>query len=162
MEAAPTRPHRRQIPPLAFGILVVVVFASAIGLGAVSGLWQTSGRTTAGGEQVAPQGESAAEVKGWMAIGDVATAWDVPLPDLLAAFNLPPATASSALVKDLESGPVLGDGAPGLARVASGAGTVMGSSACFSIPGRGPRERHEGRPVSRPGGPAPGPWPRCP
>ncbi len=103
MESAPTRPHRRRIPPVAFGILAVAVFAGAIGLGAVSGLWQTSGRTTAGGEQVAPQGETVSEVKGWMAVGDVATAWDVPLPDLLSAFNLPPDTAPSTPIKDLES-----------------------------------------------------------
>ena len=38
-----------------------------------------------------------------MAVGDVATAWDVPLAELLAAFALPADTPPSAALKDLES-----------------------------------------------------------
>ncbi len=54
-----------------------------------SGTFQTTGRTTAGGGRVAPQGESVAEIKGWMAIGDVASAWNVPLSEVLADFRPP-------------------------------------------------------------------------
>ena len=50
-----------------------------------------------------PQGESVAEVKGWMTIGDVAAAWETPLPELLAAFDLPAGTEPSTALKDLES-----------------------------------------------------------
>jgi hypothetical protein len=99
-----TRPAgRRRIPPLAYGLLVVAVFAGVIGIGMASGSIQTTGRTTAGGGQVAPQGESVTEIKGWMAIGDVAEAWSVPLPELLAAFDLPADTAPTTPLKDLES-----------------------------------------------------------
>jgi len=102
--ATPQRPaSRRRIPPLAYGALVVAVFAGVIGLGMASGTLQTTGRTTAGGERVAPRGETSSEVKGWMAVGDVATAWGVPLPDLLAAFALPVDTPPTTAVKDLES-----------------------------------------------------------
>jgi hypothetical protein len=94
---------RRRIPPVAYGLLVVAVFAGVIGIGMASGSFQTTGRTTAGGEQVAPQGESVTEIKGWMAIGDVADAWAVPLPELLAAFELPADTAATTPLKDLES-----------------------------------------------------------
>jgi hypothetical protein len=94
---------RRTIPPAAFGLLVIAVFAGVIGIGMASGTFLTSGRTTAGGERVAPQGENAAEIKGWMAIGDVADAWAVPLPEIVAAFGLPADTAPSAALKDLES-----------------------------------------------------------
>ena len=94
---------RRRIPPVAFGALVVAVFAGVIGLGMASGTFQTTGRTTAGGERVAPQGETSSEVKGWMSVGDVATAWGVPLPDLLAAFALPVDTPPATALKDLES-----------------------------------------------------------
>jgi hypothetical protein len=99
--ARPAR-HRR-IPPVAYGLLVVAVFAGAIGLGMASGTFQTSGRTTAGGERVAPQGETVTEIKGWMAVGDVAAAWNVPLPELLAAFALPADTPPATALKDLES-----------------------------------------------------------
>jgi len=96
------KPHRR-IPPVAYGLLVVVVFAGVIGIGMASGTFQTTGRTTAGGERVAPQGESVTEIKGWMAIGDVASAWSVPLPEILAAFDLPADTPPATALKDLES-----------------------------------------------------------
>lgn len=100
--AEPAAPRRR-VPPFAYGALVVAVFAGVIGLGMASGTFQTSGRTTAGGERVAPQGESVMEVKGWMAIGDVAAAWDAPLPEILAAFGLPADTPPATALKDLES-----------------------------------------------------------
>jgi hypothetical protein len=98
----PARP-RRQIPPIAYGLVVVAVFAGVIGIGMTSGTFQTTGRTTAGGGRVAPQGESVAEIKGWMAIGDVATAWSVPLPEVLAAFDLPADTPPATPLKELES-----------------------------------------------------------
>ncbi len=95
--------HRRRIPPVAYGLLVIAVFAGVIGIGMASGTLQTTGRTTSGGGRVAPQGESVAEVKGWMSVGDVAAAWSVPLPELLAAFDLPVDTEPSTALKDLES-----------------------------------------------------------
>lgn len=94
---------RRRIPQVAYGLLVVAVFAGVVGIGAASGTFQTSGQTTADGARVAPQGETTTEIKGWMAIGDVADAWSVPLPEMLAAFDLPADTAPSAALKDLES-----------------------------------------------------------
>jgi hypothetical protein len=100
----PQRPAgRRRIPPLAYGALVVGVFCGVIGLGMASGTFQTTGKTTASGERVAPQGETVTEIKGWMAVGDVATAWSVPLPELLAAFALPADTSPTTALKDLES-----------------------------------------------------------
>ena len=102
--ATPQRaPSRKRIPPVAYGLIVIAVFAGVIGIGMASGTFQTSGKTTAGGERVAPQGETVAEIKGWMAVGDVATAWSVPLPELLAAFELPADTAPATALKDLES-----------------------------------------------------------
>ena len=98
----PARPRRR-IPPVAYGLLVVAVFAGVIGIGMASGTFQTTGRTTAGGERVAPQGETVTEIKGWMAVGDVASAWNVPLPEILAAFGLPADTPPATPLKDLES-----------------------------------------------------------
>jgi len=102
--ATPQRPvSRRRIPPVAYGLVVIAVFAGVIGIGMASGTFQTQGKTTAGGERVAPQGETVSEIKGWMAIGDVATAWSVPLPELLTAFGLPADTAPDTALKDLES-----------------------------------------------------------
>lgn len=96
-------PARRRISPAAYGLLVVAVFAGVIGIGVAGGTFQTSGRTTVGGERVAPQGEVVTEIKGWMAIGDIATAWNVPLAEVLAAFELPADTPPATALKDLES-----------------------------------------------------------
>ena len=106
VDATTTTEHagpRRRIPPFAFGVLVIAVFAGVIGIGMASGTFQTTGRTTAGGGRVAPQGESVTEIKGWMAVGDVAAAWNVPLPEILAAFDLPADTPPATALKDLES-----------------------------------------------------------
>ena len=103
-EARPVPVRRgRRVPPALYAALVVGIFAGTIGVGAVTGTWQTSGRTEAGGGQVAPQGESVTEVKGWMAIGAVADAWAVPLDELLLALGLPADTDPETPLKDLES-----------------------------------------------------------
>ena len=96
-------PSRRRLPTVAYGLLVVAVFAGTIGIGMATGTFQTSGRTTGGGDQVVPVGETATEIKGWMTIGDIATAWKVPLAEVLTAFALPADTPPSTPVKELES-----------------------------------------------------------
>ena len=93
-----------RIPTGAYAVLIVGVFAGAIGIAAVGGFWQTTGRTTGDGQPVELDGGSVAAVKGWMAIGDVADAWDVPLGELLAGVGLPADTDAATPLKELESG----------------------------------------------------------
>lgn len=102
--ALPLRRRTVRLPLAAYALLIVAVFAGSVATAMATGAWQTSGRTTAGGERVAPQGVNVTEIKGWMAIGDVAAAWSVPLPELLLALGLPAETPPSAALKDLESG----------------------------------------------------------
>jgi hypothetical protein len=93
-----------RIHPVAFGALVLVVFFGTIGVAAATDAWTTTGRTAAGGGRVSLDADAApTEVKGWMAIGDVAEAFAVPLPDVLVAFGLPADTAPSTPLKELES-----------------------------------------------------------
>jgi hypothetical protein len=92
-----------RLRPALFGILVLVVFLGTVGVAAATGNWSTSGRTTGGGEDVTLSGGSVTEIKGWMAIGDVADAWHIPLAEILAAFDLPDDTPPSTALKDLES-----------------------------------------------------------
>ena len=93
-----------RIHPVAFGALVLVVFLGTIGVAAANGAWTTTGRTAAGGGRVSLDADSApSEVKGWMAIGDVAEAFAVPLADVLIEFGLPTDTAPSTPLKELES-----------------------------------------------------------
>ena len=112
------------VKPIAFGILTIALFAGTIGVTMASGTWQTTGRTSAGagadggggaasdtgsgtgsgaGAGSAPSGATSDDVKGWMAIGDVATASGAGLAEILAAFALPADTPPGTAVKDLES-----------------------------------------------------------
>jgi hypothetical protein len=102
---ARTNPVRRgrHLPNRLYALLVVTVFAGVIGASAATGVWQTSGRTTAGGGSVTLSGTATTEIKGWMTVGDIASAYGLALPDLLAAFALDPATPPTTAVKDLES-----------------------------------------------------------
>lgn len=92
-----------RIRPVFFGVLVLAIFLGTVGVAAASGNWATTGMTTGGGRDVTLSGISVTEIKGWMAIGDVADAWGVPLAEALAAFDLPADTAPSTPLKDLES-----------------------------------------------------------
>lgn len=99
-----------RIKPALYGILIVGTFAGTVAVAAAAGVWQTTGRTASGtgtgggaGSSAALIGQTTTEIKGWMAIGDVAAAWSIPLPEILAAFDLPPATPPTTALKDLES-----------------------------------------------------------
>ena len=105
-----------RVKPIAFGILVIAILAGTVGVAMAAGAWQTTGRTAVGGGGSGAgsgggggggddpqQGVTSGEVKGWMAIGDVAAAAGVDLPEMLAAFDLPADTPPETPLKELES-----------------------------------------------------------
>ena len=53
----------RHIPVGIYAVLVVAVFTGVIGASAAAGVWQTSGRTAAGGEAVTLTGTTTTEIK---------------------------------------------------------------------------------------------------
>ncbi|HEX5827675.1 MAG TPA: hypothetical protein VFY23_09155 [Candidatus Limnocylindrales bacterium] len=93
-----------RIRPAVFGALAIAIFFGAIGIAMAGGAWSTTGRTTSGGGRVElARGAAVTDVKGWMAVGDVADAYAIPLPELLDAFALPTDTKPSTPLKELES-----------------------------------------------------------
>ena len=110
-----------RVRPIAFGIITIALFAGTVGVTMATGAWQTTGRQGAssgggsgsvsgGGSDSVSGGGSGTEgsaavgdVKGWMAIGDVAKAAGIDLPEILAAFALPADTPPATALKDLES-----------------------------------------------------------
>lgn len=92
-----------KVNPYIYGLLVLVLFFGVIGGAKAAGSWSVSGKMTGGGEKVAPTGANVDEIKGWMTLNDVATAYNVPLAEILAAFSLPSDTPGSAQLKTLES-----------------------------------------------------------
>ena len=92
-----------RIKPFLYGVLVLALFFGVIGGAKAAGSWAVSGKLTGTGEKVQPTGANVEEIKGWMTLGDVSTAYKVPLPEILVAFDLPADTPGAAQLKSLES-----------------------------------------------------------
>jgi hypothetical protein len=92
-----------KIKPFLYGIVVLALFFGVIGGAKAAGMWSLSGKLTAAGEKVQPTGANVQEIKGWMTLADVSAAYQVPVPEILAAFELPSDTPGSTQLKSLES-----------------------------------------------------------
>ncbi len=92
-----------KINPFIYGALILVLFFGVIGGAKAAGVWSVSGKLTSSGEKALPTGTNPDEIKGWMTLDDVSKAYNVPVAEILAAFNLPADTPGSAQIKSLES-----------------------------------------------------------
>jgi hypothetical protein len=103
--AIPTTPQRWrsiQIRPSVYLAVVLVVFLGVIGAAQAAGWWSTTGRTTTDGVKIEITGTDPTEIKGWMTISDVLTAYHVPKADLYTRFGIPNDTPETAQLKSLE------------------------------------------------------------
>jgi hypothetical protein len=92
-----------RINPFVYGAVALAVFMGVI-LGAQQlGFWSTSGKVDTSGQSVQPSAGDTSSVKGWMTLAQVSTAYGVPVPEVLAAFDLPADTPPSTALKDLET-----------------------------------------------------------
>ena len=92
-----------KVNPFIYGALIVVLFFGVIGGAKATGNWASSGQVSGTGEKVQLTTANPDDLKGWMTLGDIATVFNVPLGELLAAFNLPADTPATTAVKDLET-----------------------------------------------------------
>jgi hypothetical protein len=92
-----------KVNPFVYGLLIVVLFFGVLGAAKAVGVWSLSGKLDASGEKIQPTGASVDEIKGWMTLDEVATAYTVPLAEILAAFELPVDTPGATQLKSLES-----------------------------------------------------------
>ena len=90
-----------KVNPFVYGLLVIVLFFGVIGGAKAAGVWSVSGKVTASGEKVAPTGANVDEIKGWMTLEAVSAAYNVPVAEILAAFNLPADTPGTAPINTL-------------------------------------------------------------
>jgi len=91
-----------KVNPFIYGVLILVLFFGVIGSAKAVGMWSVSGKLTASGEKAVTSGNPD-DIKGWMTLDDIATAYNVPLAEILAQFSLPAETPGSSQVKSLES-----------------------------------------------------------
>ena len=92
-----------KINPVVYGLVVLALFLGTIGAFRAAGVWSVSGKVSASGDKVSVDAADVNTIKGWMAVGDVAEAFNVPLAELLAHFELPADTDPATPVKELES-----------------------------------------------------------
>lgn len=103
--AIPTPPRRWRsirVPVTLYLAVVLAVFLGVIGAAQAAGWWSTSGRTTADGAAITVTGTGPAEVKGWMTIGDVLAAYNVPKAELYARYAIPDDVPETEQLKGLE------------------------------------------------------------
>lgn len=102
---APTRPPRWRtvhISLAAYAALVLILFLGVIGGARLAGVWSTSGKLTASGEQVQITGADPGEIKGWMTIEAVISAYHVPKEQFYAQFHIPADLPAATPLKDIE------------------------------------------------------------
>ena len=92
-----------KVNPFVYGLLIIVLFFGVLGGAKAAGIWSVSGKLTASGEKVAPTGANVDEIKGWMTLEAVSAAYNVPVAEILAAFNLPADTPGATPINTLES-----------------------------------------------------------
>lgn len=78
-----------------------VLFGTIEGSKAI-GFWTTSGRVTGTGEAVVLSGNDPLEIKGWMTLDQIATAYRVPLDGLKEGAGIPAAVPGSTELKQIE------------------------------------------------------------
>jgi hypothetical protein len=103
---APTRPQRWRsirVNLVVYAALVLVLFLGVIEAAKLAGIWSTSGKLTASGEQVQLTGTDPAEIKGWMTIEEVITAYKVPKEQFYAQFAIPADLPLDTPLKDIEA-----------------------------------------------------------
>ena len=86
-----------------YGFLAVALFLGVVFASNAAGIWSTSGKVTSTGEKVTATGASVDEIKGWMTLGEVAKAYNAPISEIAAAFELPADVSPEKAIKDLES-----------------------------------------------------------
>jgi hypothetical protein len=102
---APTQPPRWRsvrVNLAIYAALVLVLFLGVIESAKLAGVWSTSGKLTASGEQVQITGADPAEIKGWMTVDDVITAYRVPKEQFYAQFQIPADLPVTTPLKEIE------------------------------------------------------------
>jgi hypothetical protein len=102
METTSKRRLPAKVNHYVYGVMVLVIFMGVIIGAQLLGVWNTSGKVDSSGNPVTVTGKDPAEIKGWMVLQDIATAYNVPVEEIYAAFKLPADTPPNTAIKDLE------------------------------------------------------------
>lgn len=101
----PTQPPRWRsirVNLAVYAALMLVLFLGVIESAKLTGVWSTSGKLTTSGAQVQTTGTDPAEIKGWMTLDDVLTAYQVPKEQFYAQFHIPADLPVATPLKEIE------------------------------------------------------------
>lgn len=90
-----------RVNPYLYGALAVILLVGVVSAAQSAGFWSTDNKYTRTGEKVQADPTNVDTIKGWMTLGDISRTYRVPVEEILAAFNLPPDTPSTATLKSL-------------------------------------------------------------
>ena len=104
MVVAPTTQRWRSVTlsPYLYAALGMLILFGTIQVSQAIDLWTTSGRVTGAGEAVALTGNDPLEIKGWMTLDQIGTAYNVPTSELRAANGIPADVPDSTELKQVE------------------------------------------------------------
>ncbi len=92
-----------KVNPFVYGMIVLLVFFGIIIGFQRAGIWSTSGKVDSSGGKVQPSAGDVNSIKGWMTLDQVSTTFNIPVAEILSAFELPSDTPGTTALKDLES-----------------------------------------------------------
>lgn len=96
---------RRAMRLLAYSavmLLSVVLITGTVKAAQVAGLWSTSGKVDAKGNQITATGTDPNEIKGWMTMGEVLTAYKLDKVEVYQAFGIAGDLSETTQLKDIE------------------------------------------------------------
>ena len=94
--------HSVTISPYLYAVLGLLILFGTVQVSQAVGFWTTSGRVTGSGEAVVITGNDPLEIKGWMTLDQIATAYNVPAAELKAANGIPAEVPGSTELKQVE------------------------------------------------------------
>lgn len=101
---APTARRWRSvaISPYLYAALGLLILFGTIETSKAIGFWTTSGRVSGTGEAVVLSGNDPLEIKGWMTLDQIATAYGLPVAELKAGVGIPPDVPDTVELKQVE------------------------------------------------------------
>jgi hypothetical protein len=85
-----------------FMMIGIILFFGSCSAAQAVGVWNTSGKISVTGQTITATGADPAEIKGFMTIQEVLTAYHVTWEEFYQKFNLPPDTILSSPLNTLE------------------------------------------------------------
>jgi hypothetical protein len=83
-------------------IIGLILFLGSCGTAQVAGIWNTSGKISVTGQAITATGTDPAEIRGFMTIQEILTAYHVTWEEFNKKFNLPPETPLTSPLNTLE------------------------------------------------------------